>query len=346
MANEPRVVFRADASAAVGGGHAWRCLTLADALAVRGAACAFACRPGSDALVPGLARYPLLELDGGDATVPGQLAARWPGGVDWLVVDHYGLDARFERACRPWARRVLAIDDLADRPHDAELLLDQAHGRAAAAYAGWVAPSCVLLLGSDYALLRPAFAARRPEALARRDGRLGRVLVALGAADPDNHAGLMLEVLRRADLRAAVTVVLGPQPRHLEAVATQARACPFPVEVLGGVDDMAALMAAADLAIGAGGASAWERCSLGLPTALLIAADNQLDNARALLACGAARLLGDTRCFDIDAAASRLAGLAADAAGLRAMAHAGAALCDGGGAPRVAERMLEEMCAC
>lgn len=142
-------VFRADASSVLGGGHVMRCLTLAGALSDAGWTCAFAARPGAADAVPALARsgYDVVTLDGAEADEPGVLARRWPEGPDWLVVDHYGLGADFETSCRPWARNIMVLDDLADRTHDCEVLLDQNLGRENGAYSALVPEGCGVLLG-------------------------------------------------------------------------------------------------------------------------------------------------------------------------------------------------------
>lgn len=145
-----------------------RCLTLAAALQGAGWRCAFACNPEAAQTVKALgeAGLPVAPAEG--------LAAAWPDGCDLLVVDHYGLDAGWEAAQRPWARRVLAIDDLADRPHDCDLLLDGNLGRQAVDYAGRVPAGCTLLVGARYALLRGSSRrrARRPSGVAH-DRRFG-----------------------------------------------------------------------------------------------------------------------------------------------------------------------------
>jgi UDP-2,4-diacetamido-2,4,6-trideoxy-beta-L-altropyranose hydrolase len=293
VANQPRAaVFRVDASTEIGGGHVMRCLTLADALVRHGWRCAFACRPGSAETVPALERsgHAIGILESTENDESAELAARWPDGVDLLVVDHYRRDVRFERACRPWARRIMAIDDLADRRHDADLLLDQTLGRSAESYAGLVPSSCRLLLGSAYVLLRPQFAAARTTALARRHaqaGRLERILVALGLSDPHDVTSVALRGIAETGLDVAVDVVLGPAAPHLGAVRRLAASLPQPATLHVGVDDMASLMVDADLAIGAAGSSSWERCCLGLPTLVVVVAENQRDAAHHLAALGA-----------------------------------------------------------
>src|SRR5262249_18815445 len=156
----------------IGGGHIARCLALADELAERGHGCVFAVSAETAATMPSLAAsgHDIEALSAGTTAdlEPSLLAASWPQGCALLVVHHYGRDARFESACCPWAERILVIDDLADRPHDCDLLLDSTLGRAPADYASLCPKTCRMLLGPAYALLRPEFAAARSESLARR----------------------------------------------------------------------------------------------------------------------------------------------------------------------------------
>ena len=156
---EGLAVFRADASPTMGGGHVMRCLTLADALRDAGWSCAFATAAESSAMVPALARsgHATIDIASDDA---GELGA-CVGHADLLIVDHYGLGAVFEGRARDWAGQVLVIDDLPNRPHDCDLLLDQTAGRGAGDYAGMVPDHCRLLLGADHALLRPQFLSAR-----------------------------------------------------------------------------------------------------------------------------------------------------------------------------------------
>ena len=315
-----QVAFRADASLQIGTGHVMRCLTLADALRERGASCTFVCRPHPGHLLAFIAQrghqaLSLPELQecaqpnhngtahghwlGTDWTTDAQdtqqaLSAHTGGQpVDWLVVDHYELDARWEEALRPQAQSIMAIDDLADRPHACDLLLDQNLGRTEADYGGLLKGNATTLVGPQYALLRPEFAALRSKSLARRQAKpqLQRLLVTMGGVDKDNATGQVLAALHScclpSDLR--VTVVMGPHAPWLAQVQTQASKMPWPTEVLVGVDNMAQLMANSDMAIGAAGTTSWERCCMGLPSFLLVLAENQLMVAYELEKTGAAK---------------------------------------------------------
>lgn len=336
-------VFRADAAPTVGSGHVMRCLTLAEALAARGWICAFACNTGAVQTIPALAasRHEVWELTDGDAASPAVLQRRWPAGAGLLTVDHYGLDAAYESACRPWAARILVIDDLASRDHDADLLLDQTLGRSDADYRGRVPPACRLMLGTDYALLRPQFAGVRADVLRNRRERktLERVLVSLGATDPDNVTGQVSDVIRGRKVKLGVDVILGAGTPHREAVARHLRALPGPsaLHVDPAVQTMIKVMAAADLAIGAGGISAWERCCLGLPSIVLVLADNQRDNASALAAAGAAEIVVATPTQLGAQLPDVLNALHRSPERLLAMSLNAGRLCDGQGTHRVAE---------
>lgn len=338
-------IFRADASPVIGGGHVMRCLTLADALTEAGWRCGFAVRGGSLETVPALGRsaHEVHVIEPEEADEANWLATRWPDGGDWLVVDHYQRDSRFEAACRPWARRILAIDDLADRPHDCDLLLDQTPGRAEADYAGRVPKGCRLLLGPQYALLRPAFAVLREAALARRKAgsEPARLLVSLGAGNPHDVIGPVLEGIGQSGIAAEVDVVLGAAANR-PAVEGLADRLPQTVRIHIDAPNMPELMSAADLAIGAAGTTSWERCCLGLPTLLIVLAENQRENADALCRAGAARRVSNGLGTTARQIADALRALAADPGVGAEMADRCATMCDGLGTTRALLSLLPE----
>jgi UDP-2,4-diacetamido-2,4,6-trideoxy-beta-L-altropyranose hydrolase len=192
---------------------------------------------------------------------------------------------------RASCRRLLVIDDLADRPHDCDLLLDQNLGRRAEEYRELLPPGAQTLIGPHYALLRPEFAALRAESLARREHpHLRHLLITMGGVDKDNATGAVLAALDDCNLPTdlRITVVLGPHAPWLAQVQARAAAMSRPTRVLAGVSNMARLMADADLAIGAAGSTSWERCCLGLPTILLVLAENQRLIAQSLAQAGLA----------------------------------------------------------
>lgn len=311
-----RIAFRADASLEMGSGHVMRCLTLADALSEQGAECHFICRthqgnlaelitarghhchllaiePDSEqepAEVPLLAHASWLGC-GWEQDATQTLAILTDRHPDWLVVDHYALDDRWEQMMRPHVGMIMVIDDLADRSHECDLLLDQNLGRQPDDYRERVPPHCMLLVGPHYALLRPEFAALRGYSLQRRQiPTLKKVLITMGGVDKPNATSRVLEALRQAPLPldCRICVVMGAKSPWLEQVETLAATLPWPTEVRINVSNMAELMADSDLAIGAAGSTSWERCCLGLPTLMFVIADNQREVAHNLMSAGAA----------------------------------------------------------
>ncbi len=282
----PRLaVFRTDASPSKGSGHVRRCLVLQDQLSRAGWVTAFAGIPETPDTVPAIRGDKAFKaISGSGEEVAASLRETWPRGVDLLVVDSYELDATFESACRPWARKIMVIDDLANRAHDCDLLLDANHGRRPSDYSGLVPTSSRLLIGLRYCLLRPEFRARRPRSLIRGRSRsaVGRVFVSFGGTDATNATPLALKALASAGYRGDVEVVLGAAAPNLAAVRRLLPQLPYRVRLHIDCDQVAAVMADCDFAIGAGGTMTWERFCLGLPSVIVPVAENQLPAARAL----------------------------------------------------------------
>lgn len=363
--NKRIFAFRVDASLEIGTGHVMRCLTLADALRGAGGCCYFVCRrhPGNLFDLIQTRGHTVFELpqDSGystcaDTSVP--LHAHWLGAdwitdawqtntalgesvVDWLIVDHYALDIRWEQAMRKSCHRLMVIDDLADRNHDCDLLLDQNLGRVASDYSKLVPAATAILAGPNYALLRPQFAALRAISLERRsEPMLKRIMLSMGGVDKDNVTGLVLEVLNQCNLpkNCQIIVVMGPHAPWLLDVREKAQKMQWATEVLVGVDDMAKLMTESDLAIGAAGSTSWERCALGLPTLLVILAENQreaayeLSNADAVIKLD----LDSNFCSELKSA---LIDISVDFSSLKKMSYMASLVCDGSGG-QVVSRLL------
>ena len=206
--------------------------------------------------------------------------------TDWLIVDHYGIDWRWETSMRNHVTRIMVIDDLADRKHDCDLLLDFVYGRQADDYQHLVTQDCQLLLGTKYTLLRSEFLDWQRFALHRRRNakRIQKILISLGGVDHDNLTGTVLRLLNQVDwiLDTQIHVILGPgfrgQP-EIETIITNPR---IKATLEWSVNDMARRIANADFGIGALGVSTWERFCLGLPSINIIAEPNQFNLATRL----------------------------------------------------------------
>lgn len=314
-----KVVFRADASLQIGSGHVMRCITLADALRAEGAECHFVCRehPGhlldlirskgftghslsadgfsglqdQAGLQPAYAGW-LGATQAQDSASCSEILARI--APDWLVVDHYALDVEWESSLRKNFSRLLVIDDLANRRHECDMLLDQNLGRSDSDYAGLVNVSCDLLIGTQYALLRPEFANLREVSLGRRrTSQLQHILITMGGVDQFNATSATLEALKSCSLPrdCSISIIMGLKAPFLADVIDAAMQMPWPTKVFSNVADMGERMAAADLVIGAAGSTSWERCCLGVPTIMVVLADNQISGACALRQSGSVMLI-------------------------------------------------------
>lgn len=335
--SDPRILFIADAGPRVGGGHVMRSLTLARALAEKGARCAFAASPAVEAILepfaPDMAREAATSLD------PDSLVDTVTGvAFDAVVFDHYGL-GRGEHKALADGRPTLVIDDLADRPLGADIVLDSGPDRKPIDYTLLVDEGTRLLLGPDYAPVRARFAALRTQALNRRGGPVERILVALGLTDAGGFTSKVVDKLRPRLGAAKLDIVLGGQAPSLKTLSRIAGHDPR-LALHVDTPDMAELMAAADMAVGAAGSTIWEACTLGLPSALVVVAENQRPAALSLQARGAALVI-DGGADDFDAVLDRtLVRLAADGPLRTRLASAAAQICDGQGAGRVAEAFM------
>jgi len=360
-----KIAFRTDASIQIGTGHVMRCLTLADELRRQGHECVFLCREHEGHLgdlisQKGFKLHLLAKTDSRKkpGTSEPELAhADWLGGswqkdaketsdllhdqqLDWLVVDHYALDARWERMVSREVGQVMVIDDLADREHECAVLLDQNLGRQPCDYDSLVPSYCNKLIGPQYALLRPEFSEIRPESLARRQSpKLECILISLGGVDRTNVTGQVLEALAESDLPSTVEldIVVGATAPCLEGIQRQAAELRFPATVSVGVDDMAERMCRADLAIGAAGSTSWERCCLGLPCVLVILAANQSSIGSALQRSGSAVTI-DTNDME-DKIGDLISQLFIKPSLLTDVSERAQKICDGNGCARVTTAM-------
>ena len=289
-----------------------RCLTLADALRKHGAQTRFISRYlpkhlRNKLLVNGH-EFALLESAQNDLALDELTHATWLGvgqpqdaadsvqrlsdkTWDWLIVDHYALDFRWESTLRQKANRILAIDDIADRHHDCDILLDQNfYLDMEMRYVGKVPAHCQLKLGPRYALLRDEFR-KLHERIKPHRGSVNRILVFFGGVDAENYTGRAIEALSIIDTPdLEVDVVIGAQHPCREQIEAACAQQHFVCHVQ--TSRMAELMETADLAIGAAGSASWERCCLALPCVVGAVALNQVQAAKDLSQYGAVRYVG------------------------------------------------------
>ncbi len=351
-----RAVFRVDGAPFIGIGHIMRCLTLAEKLRGAGWGVQFISR-GFENHFAGiiadkgfsLSLLPAPETMLVQSNEQSPPHAHWLG-VDWLmdaqdtseafeycdmlIVDHYGIDARWHTHLRDKASRIFVIDDLADRPLDCDIVLDQTYDRAPEDY-NRVAPSSLKLCGSAYMLLRDIFAKKRQAALNKRKSlkKIENIFICLGSGDPENTTGLVLQGLEEVEGPLKINIILSSKAMHLKDV--QEFQSHHSVHIHLDCPNVEDLMIEADIAYGAGGTMSWERCCLGLPTFVIEIAENQKMIAQKLHDAGAVYNLGwwsDVSAQDIG---QRFNALRVD--DLQEMSVKAASICDGHGAQKVLE---------
>lgn len=314
-----RVVFRVDAALHIGSGHAIRCLTLAGCLKQQGAECIFICRSFSGNLCDlikqkGHEVY-VLPVCFEEAHLNQELHLPyqdWLGvsqhedahqtilvfkkinqSIDWLIVDHYGIDYLWQNQLRAYTQKIMVIDDLANRRHNADLLLDQnLYLNYQIRYQNLVSKSCRVLLGPKYALLRPEFAHYRSEPKSKNE--YPKILVFFGGIDLEGETLKFLQTIQNKFTQYKFEVVLGRQSPHFQAALRLSEKQEH-ITLWYGCDEMAKLMHQCDFAFGASGSTNWERFCLGLNTALVCVADNQRQLLDDLAAQNLVICLGDSK---------------------------------------------------
>lgn len=336
-----KVVFRADASVQMGSGHLMRCLNLAEALQERGVETRFISGDHVGNLntwlqSKGIA-VTVLPQSGVGAVVDAKQTILALDGErpDWMVVDHYGLDIGWERRLKPLVGRIMVIDDHTGRSHDCDVLLDQNYSvEGLKRYGGLVPPACKLLLGPDYALLHKEFGELREQISLRQS--LENILVFFTAGDDQ---GETLKAMRGIEMFAKVKqvdVVVGRSNPHNAAIKQKCDELQWGYHCQ--VDYMPFLIAKADLVVGAGGSSNWERCALGVPALVAILADNQATIAQALDNAGVVINLGWFHTLQPTDYADALRAL--DARRLADMSGKAMWIVDAAGAKRVVDTLL------
>lgn len=352
------IVFRVDASVYIGSGHVMRCVTLAEELKNRGANVIFVCREYSGNMIEYIREknipsfgFPLLKpVDTNqeetfdvwlDIEETKKIILNSFQKVHLLIVDHYSLDYKWEKEMRPFVNKIMVIDDLANRNHDCDLLLDQNFYLENNRYTGLINKDCQQLLGPKYSLLRSEFAKAKRKQLPK-NGRIRNILVFFGGSDVNNETCKVLEALRKADRGdIKVDVVIGKSNPHQKEIREIIRDMPN-TDLSIQVDNIHEYIERADFSIGAGGSTTWERCCLGLPSLVISIADNQTKVAKDVALKGAQIWLGESKEVTISSLVCHINCLYDSPLLLSHISSTALKLVDGKGVSRVARVLIEE----
>ena len=307
------VLFRVDSSNIIGSGHVVRCLNLANELKARGASIHFVCRDHIGnvnklivqhnyqlTLLPNIKFYNSTNAD----TINPWIGLNWEIDADetillikknkpnWLIVDHYGIDTNWEKKLRPYVDNIFVIDDLVDREHNCDILLDQnLHNNTKERYKMLVPDNAKLFLGPHYAILKSDFSRNTNTRI--RNGIIKNILVYYGSIDICQHIFTLLDALNNiGNNEIVVKIILGNMNDNCTAFDQLSRYS-FNIEIINVSNRISEMMNDADIAIGACGISQWERCCMGLPSIVVVTADNQKEDAEILSRLGAVINMGD-----------------------------------------------------
>lgn len=332
-------IIRTDAGPGIGGGHVVRCIALAEELHALGWQVIIAATKetfeATGMLIPDWLQGYVLSSESIDFAF--QLCQVNPDGCDLLIIDQYNICAEYEKIFRNWAKRIFIIDDLVNRNHECDFLLDQTFGRKSSDYTKFVSKNCQILAGSEYALIRKSYSKVR--FFHKREGeKKNKIVVSMGFSDPNGYSIFALDALNSVNLDLEVEVIIGSCSPYLKEILHHSRRSKN-VSVHVDCNDTANLLSSSSLCIGAMGVSSLERCCLGLPTLAVMLADNQKDNMLALTNRGAVELFDIT---SIDSAAAQITNIITNDNKLKIMKTRAFSICDGLGAARTTMFLVPE----
>ena len=314
-----KVFFRVDSSMEIGTGHVMRCLTLANKIKFNGGVSTFICRDHEGQICStikeqghSIIMLPRARSSNESLNISRGFIAKLGGSLDddaletinaignsqpdWLVVDNYEIDSLWHAKLKNSVDKILAIDDVAERMMDCDVLLNQNLGCHKKEYNRLLPEQCELLIGTEYALLRPQFHQWRKKSFSKREKGITvkNILITFGGLDIENLSGIMLDILDSVEFstRPQINIVLGKCAPHYQLLLSKVHTYKCVVNIHSNVTNMAELMFNADISIGAAGSTSWERCCLGLPAIVVVLANNQMYSASQLEHSGAVINLG------------------------------------------------------
>ena len=300
------VVIRVDASVKIGSGHVMRCISLAQNLKNKFITVEFICREHKGHLINyiknmGFTTHVLnlkLLSKNNDIDNSSLYHRDWLETtqkqdakdckkilkkirVDWLIVDHYAIDKSWQSQVLDMCKKLMVIDDLADREHMCDVLLDYSYNGNLNRYNALVPKYCKLLLGLNFCLIRLEFLQwRKYSQDNHKNEQLRKILITMGGHDKKNITSKILENLNLLNLpvEVSITVVMSGFSPHIHSIRKQVEIAEHDVTIKENVSNMAELISNSDLVISAAGSTVWEICCLGVPSVLVVAEDNQLQS--------------------------------------------------------------------
>ncbi|WP_419784427.1 UDP-2,4-diacetamido-2,4,6-trideoxy-beta-L-altropyranose hydrolase [Maridesulfovibrio sp.] len=334
------LLIRADANSSIGIGHVMRCLALAEEWISGGGDAILAGNISNPALLETVAKFGLkfvpIETSYPDSKLDAEQLIKIAGTLSagsWIVLDGYFLDAGYQNQIRKAHPNTLVMDDYNHLDeYTCAVLLNQNLGSESIKYK--INPDARILAGVQYTMLRNEFrmAARNKT---ETPGNKFNILISMGGADAKNSTATILKALNEVPANIRVKVIAGPANPHLDNLYELAETSVHNIEIKSNVSNMAELIAASDLFIGAGGSSCWEVCCIGRPLIIITTADNQLRIAEQLQAAGAALYLGGDESVEQIQITNAVKNIIKDSKKQQTLAQNGHKLVDGNGVSRI-----------
>ena len=313
-----KYIFRVDSSSIIGSGHVMRCLALAEALDSLGNSCTFISRNlnGNINNLIKDKKFSLIELpnpkkdfkDNKEIKHSSWLETSWEHDAeetieilknmnyDTLIVDHYALWLPWEKKIKDYIKKIFVIDDLGDREHLCDHILDHNLGTGEEKYTGLIPKNCKTMFGTKYALINQRFLTYRDYSANRKNLSPSKsLLINFGGGDPKNYITKIIDAINIYKLPAdiSIEIILGPINSKDINLDKAIKNIPNKIHLHKYKENMAEFLSNIDLVIGAAGSSSWERCCLGVPTIMFSLAYNQNEIGVALSKSGSSVLMTD-----------------------------------------------------
>lgn len=275
------IIFRADANADIGWGHASRCLALAQEIrSISDQRVIWISKEldtyfQTELKVMGIEVLHAEQFDKAPVFVSNKLQA------NIVIKDHYGLDESWnEKFTKTDISLVVFEDDRVGQP-SAALRINAGRPREEGETAGKKGEGC--LFGLRYSIVNPIFKLF-PSKSSPREGR-PELLISLGGGDISDHVSKLKTEIEPLKLEFEKIVFATNRPNLLAHLTVEGA---FEIAEAAGQSDMANLMQQADIIVSAGGVTAVEAATIGRPLILIPRAENQRDQIQLMVEEGIA----------------------------------------------------------
>ncbi len=337
----PTVLFRTDSSSRIGGGHVVRCLALADTFKKFGWKCFFACEKDSFKTTPILleSNVGIIEIGGSIDDDIELIVLNLGREINLVIFDHYDIDIDIESKFRECTNTIIVIDDLANRKHDADILIDQTFLRNKKDYQFLVPKKCSLMLGSEFVILRRDFHIERAQFINRlnnNDDSIKNIIILFGNNDSKFMSMVALDGVIDSGIKTELTIVLGKGVKNVDTIQRKIQKINnIRIKLLVNVRNIAYLISQSDMAIIAGGTTIWECLCIGVPALVIKTAKNQEKNINNLSKKGLIVYLGHYKKINKKVISNALSDLNENLDRIRNIGKTSRKICDGYGVRRI-----------